>query len=69
MLFLFNVICANPAIIYNTTDVPAYGAPGVSGSWREELFIFRELVSTGYYFRGVGEQAHSFGGLGSPAKK
>ena len=43
MLFLFNVICANPAMIYNTSDVTAYGAPGVLGSWREELFVFREL--------------------------
>ena len=33
------------------------------------LFIFRDLGSTGNYFRGAGEQAHSFGDLGSPAKK
>ena len=33
------------------------------------LFIFRDLRSTGNYFRGAGEQAHSFGDLGSPAKK
>ena len=31
--------------------------------------IFRDLGSTGYYFRGAGEQAHSFGDLWSPAKK
>ena len=37
-----------------------------SGEW---LFIFRDLGSTGNYFRGAGEQAHSFGDLGSPAKK
>ena len=43
--------------------------PGVMGSWREELFILRELGSTDYYFRGAGEQAHSFGKLGSPDKK
>ena len=30
--------------------------------------IFRELGSTGNYFQGFGEQVHSFGDLGSPAK-
>ena len=30
---------------------------------------FRDLGGTGNYFRGAGEQAHSFGDLGSPAKK
>ena len=30
--------------------------------------IFMELGSTGSYFEGFGEQAHSFGDLGSPAK-
>ena len=43
--------------------------PGVLGIWGEWLFIFRELGSTGNYFQGFGEQAHSFGDLGSPAKK
>ena len=43
--------------------------PGVMGIWGEWLFIFRDLGSTGNYFRGSGEQAHSFGDLGSPAKK
>ena len=43
--------------------------PGVLGIWGEWLFIFRELGSTCNYFRGAGEQAHSFGVLGSPAKK
>ena len=33
------------------------------------LFISRDLRSTGNYFRGAGEQAHSFGDLGSLAKK
>ena len=33
------------------------------------LFIFRELGSTGKYFRGAGEQAHNFGHLGSTATK
>ena len=45
------------------------GPPGVLGIWREWLFIFRELGSTGNYFRGSREQAHNFGDLGSPAKK
>ena len=43
--------------------------PGVLGIWGEWLFIFRDLGSSGNYFRGSGEQAHSFGDLGSPAKK
>ena len=43
--------------------------PGVLGIWGEGLFIFRELGSTANYFRGAGEQAHTFGDLGSTAKK
>ena len=46
-----------------------WGPPGVLGIWGEWLFIFRDLGSTGNYLRGAGEQAHSFGDLGSPAKK
>ena len=42
---------------------------GGLGIWGEWPFIFRELGSTGNYFQGSGEQAHSFGDLGSPAKK
>ena len=45
------------------------GPPGVLGIWGEWLFIFMDLGSTGNYFRGAGEQTHSFGDLGSPAKK
>ena len=46
------------------------GAPqGVLGIWGEWIFIFWDLGSTGNYFRGAGEQAQSFGDLGSPAKK
>ena len=45
------------------------GPPGVLGIWGEWLFIFRELGSTGIYFKGSREQAHNFGDLGSPAKK
>ena len=43
--------------------------PRVLGIWGEWPFIFRELGSTGNYFQGFGEQAHSFGDSGSPAKK
>ena len=43
-------------------------APGVLGIWREWLFIFRALGSTGNYFQGFGEQVHSFGDLGSHSK-
>ena len=46
-----------------------WGPPGVLGIWGEGLFIFRELGSTSNYFRGAGEQAHTFGDLGSTAKK
>ena len=44
------------------------GPPGVLGIWGEGLFIFRELGSTANYFRGAGEQAHTFGDLGTTAK-
>ena len=47
----------------------AGASTGVLGIWGEWLFIFRDLRSTGYYFRGAEEQAHSFMDLGSPAKK
>ena len=45
------------------------GPPGVWGIWGEWLFMFRDLGSTGNYFKGAGEQAQSFWDLGSPAKK
>ena len=45
------------------------GPPGVLGILGEWLFIFRDLGSTGNYFRGAGEKAHSFGDLGSSTKK
>ena len=50
-------------------QISLVGPPGVLGILGEWLFIFRDLGSTGNYFRGAGEQAHSFGDLGSPAKK
>ena len=45
------------------------GPPGFFGIWGEWLFLFKELGSTGNYFRGSGEKAYSFVDLGSPAKK
>ena len=45
------------------------GPPWVLGIWGEWLFNFRELGSTGNYFRGAREQAHNFGDSGSLAKK
>ena len=45
------------------------GPPAVLGIWGEWLFIFRELGSTGNYFRGAREQAHNFGDIWSLAKK
>ena len=56
-------------ILSKKQDVTQKGPPGVLGIWGEWLFIFRDLGSTGNYFRGSGEQAHNFGDLGSPAKK
>ena len=50
-------------------DLHLWGPPGVLGIWGEGLFIFRELGSTANYLRGAGEQAHTFGDLGSTAKK
>ena len=44
------------------------GPPGVLGILGECLFIFRDLRCTSNYFRGAGEQAHSFGDSASPAK-
>ena len=46
------------------------GEPSVCGApGRRIFFIFRELRSTGKYFRGAGEHAHSLGDLGCPVKK
>ena len=58
-----------PSLTILPTENKNLGPPGVLGIWGEWLFIFRDLGSTGNYFRGSGEHAHSFGDLGSPAKK
>ena len=39
------------------------GAPRGFGDLVRMAFIFRELGSTGNYFRGAREQAHNFGDL------
>ena len=52
--------------IQSAISIAPSGVLGICGEW---LFIFRELGSTGYYFRGDGEQAHNFGDIGSLAKK
>ena len=46
-----------------------WGPPGVSGILGEWLFIFRELGSTGNYFKVAREHAYKFGDIGSLAKK
>ena len=55
--------------LHAITRCTLLGAPWALRIWGEWLFIFRDLGSTGNYFRGAGEQVHSFGDLGSPAKK
>ena len=60
----------NEPYLDNTMYLLNNGAPpGVLGIWGEGLFIFRELGSTANYLRGAGEQAYTFGDLGSTAKK
>ena len=44
-------------------------APRDLGDPGRMAFFFGKLGSIGNYFQGFGEQAHSFGDLGSPAKK
>ena len=59
----------NKVLTQHYLSLSITGAPGVLGIWGEGLFIFRELGSRANYFRGAGEQAHTFGDLGSTAKK
>ena len=57
-----HVFCECGIFNYSCTDNEPYvGPPGVWGIWGEGLFIFRDLGSTGNYFRGAGKQAPSFG--------
>ena len=42
---------------------------GPHGFWGEGFFIFWEVGSTANYFRGAGEQAHTFEDLRSTAIK
>ena len=55
--------------IHLVKSVSDIGPPVGLGIWGEWLFIFRELGSTGNYFQAFGEQVHSLGDLGIPAKK
>ena len=55
--------------ILNICSTQKMGPHGDLGTWREWLFIFRELGSTGNYFQELGEQVHNLRDLGSPAKK
>ena len=64
---LFKNVPGFKYILEDFENAPLLGLQGFWGSG--ELFIFRELGSTGNYLQGFGEQAHSFGDLGSPAKK
>ena len=63
-------VCINSKELENVMSFRRYiiGPMGF-GDLGEWLFIFRELGSTGNYFQGFGQQAHSFGDLGSPVKK
>ena len=56
-------------LMFELVNIQIVGAPVVLGIWGEGLIIFRELGCTAYYFRGAGEQAHTFGDLGSTTKK
>ena len=48
---------------------PTYGAPRGFGDLGRMAFYFQGAGSTGNYFQEFGEQTHSFGDIGSPAKK
>ena len=58
---------SSAAVVIGTLRVKM--APGVWGILGEWLFIFRELGSTGNYFRGAREHAHNFWDIGSVVKK
>ena len=45
------------------------GVWGGEGGWGEEIFIYWDLGSTGYNFRGAGKQAHIFWGFREPCQK
>ena len=60
LLAVKKIICTvyNFVFLFNSTTVGV--SPGVLGIWGEGLFIFRELRSTGNYFRGARKQPHNF---------
>ena len=69
IILYFNINTIHVHTQSNFLPTYYWGPPGVLGIWGEGLFIFRELGSTANYFRGAGEQAYTFGDLGSTAKK
>ena len=64
-----NELMVHLQFIHLIKSVSDMGPPEVLGIWVEWLSIFRGLGSTGNYFQVFGEQVHSFGDLGIPAKK
>ena len=60
------IFCIFMGVLRNVTKC---GAPRGFGDLGRTAIYFRELGSTGNYFHGSGEQAHSFGDLGNPVKK
>ena len=62
-LFMCSGFLANSVDPDQPASEEALGPPGVLGILGEWLFIFRELGSTGNYFRGAKEQADNFGGF------
>ena len=60
------IFCIFMGVLRNVTK---YGAPRGFGDLGRTAIYSRELGSTGNYFQGYGEQAHSLGDLGCPVKK
>ena len=57
IFFSFNNLDTDQAQRFVSLDPDSnYGPPGVLGIWGEWLFIFRELGSTGNYFRELGSK-------------
>ena len=67
--FYIEIFFKDASVLTLKCSILQLGPPGVLGIWGEWLFIFRELGSTGNYFRGAREQAHNFGDLVSLAIK
>ena len=64
------LITLEPLGLFCSIFVYLWGPQGFWGSGEKGyLFLGLQLGSTANYFRGAGEQAHTFGDLGSTAKK